>query len=89
MLSGHVHNYERYEHGRVVYIVTGGGGAHPYPIERKLGEPCQDKRINYHFLQIHLDKGEATITMRRLGLETPTPVWSTEDTVRISVSGSH
>src|SRR5215469_2975439 len=28
VFSGHVHNYERHEHGGVTYFVTGGGGAH-------------------------------------------------------------
>jgi len=83
VLSSHVHNYERHEHGGVIYLVTGGGGAHAYPIERAPGDLFQSKRVNYHYLQIHLDKGSATITMRRLGLETPTPLWTTEDTVQI------
>ena len=30
VIAGHVHNYERYEHGGVTYFVSGGGGAHPY-----------------------------------------------------------
>src|SRR5208337_2067761 len=34
VFSGHVHNYERHEHGGVTYFVTGGAGAHAYPIER-------------------------------------------------------
>src|SRR5438067_963888 len=33
-VAGHVHNYERYEHGGVNYIVSGGAGASPYPIVR-------------------------------------------------------
>jgi 3',5'-cyclic AMP phosphodiesterase CpdA len=33
-IAGHVHNYERYEHGGVEYIVSGGGGATPYMIQR-------------------------------------------------------
>ncbi len=32
ILSGHIHNYERYQRGDISYIVTGGGGALPYPI---------------------------------------------------------
>ncbi len=84
VLSSHVHNYERHEHGGVVYFVTGGGGAHAYPIERAPEDPFQSRRVNYHFLQIHMEKGEATITMRRLGLETPTPLWTSEDKVRIA-----
>jgi len=34
VFNGHVHNYERHEHGGITYFVTGGGGAHAYPIER-------------------------------------------------------
>ena len=32
VLSGHIHNYERFERHGVEYVVTGGGGAEPYPI---------------------------------------------------------
>ena len=32
VLSGHIHNYERFERGGISYIITGGGGAKPYPI---------------------------------------------------------
>jgi hypothetical protein len=32
VFNGHIHNYERFERHGVEYIVTGGGGAVPYPI---------------------------------------------------------
>lgn len=32
MFSGHIHNYERFERHGVEYVVTGGGGAAPYPL---------------------------------------------------------
>jgi hypothetical protein len=32
VFNGHIHNYERFERHGVEYIVTGGGGAEPYPI---------------------------------------------------------
>jgi acid phosphatase type 7 len=32
MFSGHIHNYERFERKGVEYVVTGGGGAVPYPL---------------------------------------------------------
>ncbi|HEY0785195.1 MAG TPA: metallophosphoesterase [Acidobacteriaceae bacterium] len=32
VLSGHIHNYERFQRGAITYIVTGGGGAKPYPV---------------------------------------------------------
>ena len=50
VFSGHVHNYERHEHGGVTYFVTGGAGAHAYPIERAKDDPFQSKEVNYHYL---------------------------------------
>src|SRR6266568_3710885 len=44
VFSGHVHNYERHEHGGVLYFVSGGGGAHAYPIERAPDDPVQSKQ---------------------------------------------
>jgi hypothetical protein len=32
VLNGHIHNYERFEQHGVEYVVTGGGGAQPYPL---------------------------------------------------------
>jgi hypothetical protein len=32
--AGHIHNYERLERDGVVYLVSGGGGAAPYEIDR-------------------------------------------------------
>jgi acid phosphatase type 7 len=32
VLNGHIHNYERFEQRGVEYVVTGGGGAEPYPL---------------------------------------------------------
>ena len=31
-VSGHIHNYERFQHGGITYLVSGGGGARPYPV---------------------------------------------------------
>lgn len=32
VFNGHIHNYERFEQNGVEYVVTGGGGAEPYPL---------------------------------------------------------
>ena len=32
MFNGHIHNYERFQRGGVDYVITGGGGAEPYPL---------------------------------------------------------
>jgi Icc-related predicted phosphoesterase len=85
VFSGHVHNYERHEHGGVTYFVSGGGGAHAYPIQRTPGDPFQSKEVNYHYLLIEVDKREARVTMNRVDLTSGKPVWTQPDAVRISV----
>jgi acid phosphatase type 7 len=32
VFNGHIHNYERFERRGIEYVITGGGGAEPYPI---------------------------------------------------------
>ncbi len=84
VFSGHVHNYERHEHGGVTYFVTGGAGAHAYPIERAPGDPFQSKEVNYHYLQVEVDRGELKVTMHRLDLTSGKAVWTEPDSVAIS-----
>ncbi len=84
VFSGHVHNYERHEHGGVTYFVTGGAGAHAYPIERAPDDPFQSKDVNYHYLLIKVDGGELKITMNRLELANGKAVWTQPDSVAIT-----
>ena len=83
VLSGHVHNYERHEHGGVVYFVTGGGGAHPYPIERAPGDPFQGKDVNYHYLLVDVSSEKLTVTMNRLELKDGKASWTKADTLTL------
>ncbi len=84
VFSGHVHNYERHEHGGVTYFVSGGAGAHAYPIERAPDDPFQSKEVNYHYLLAEVEHGNLKITMHRLDLTSGTPVWTEPDSVTIS-----
>src|SRR5208282_4099965 len=84
VFSGHVHNYERHEHGGVTYFVSGGAGAHAYPITRAKDEPFQSKEVNYHYLQVEVDRGSLKITMHRLDLTRGTAAWTEPDAVTIS-----
>jgi hypothetical protein len=79
VFSGHVHNYERHEHGGVTYFVTGGAGADAYPIERAKDDPFQSKEVNYHYVMVDVDRGSVKITMHRLDLTS-----GTSDSVTIS-----
>jgi acid phosphatase type 7 len=84
VIAGHVHNYERYEHGSVLYLVTGGGGAHPYMIKRQPGDPLFGKDVNYHYLLVEIDRGKMKITMHRLELADGKATWTTPDSVEIT-----
>lgn len=84
VFSGHVHNYERHEHGGVTYFVSGGGGAHAYPIERARDDPFQSNKVNYHYLMVDVNRGSLKITMHRLDLSSGSPVWTEPDSITIS-----
>jgi len=84
VFSGHVHNYERHEHGGVTYFVSGGGGAHAYPIERAASDPFQSKLVNYHYLLVEVDGKQLTVTMNRLDLTSGKAVWTQPDSVKIT-----
>lgn len=85
VFSGHVHNYERHEHGGVTYLVSGGGAAHAYPIERAASDPFQSKEINYHYLIVEVDHQRLKVTMNRLQLVDGKSVWSKPDQVEIGL----
>lgn len=88
VFAGHVHNYERHEHGGITYFVSGGGGAHAYPIERAPGDSFQSTQINYHYLLVTVDGSRMSITMNRLDLTGAKPQWTQPDHVAIDVVGS-
>lgn len=85
VFSGHVHNYERHEHGGVTYFVTGGAGAHAYPIQRRPDDPYQSKEINYHYLLVEVDHRQLKVTMNRLQLVNGKEIWSEPDSVKIAL----
>jgi hypothetical protein len=62
---GHIHNYERFEFNGITHIISGGGGAQPYPVlvrgpqdlYRDTGFPV----FNYVMLTIHGKQAESTM----------------------------
>lgn len=79
--AGHIHNYERASVGNMTYLVSGGGGAHPYEVERTSQDIYQDKDFpNFHYLRLDLEKKKMTVTMFRLADPAATkPVWQEKD----------
>ena len=85
VFSGHVHNYERHEHGGITYFVSGGGAAHAYPIERAADDAFQSKEVNYHYLLVEVDHHHLTVTMNRVDLTSGTALWTQPDSVKIAI----
>jgi hypothetical protein len=78
VFSGHIHNYERFERNGVEYVISGGGGAEPYPIlfrgsadlYRDTGFPVYHYlTLDYHDRQLHAvmykvsDPGASTLSV--------------------------
>lgn len=84
VFAGHVHNYEHHEHGGVTYFVTGGGGAHAYPIERKPDDLFQSNEINYHYIDVKVEPGKMVTVMNRLELTNGVATWTQPETVTIT-----
>jgi 3',5'-cyclic AMP phosphodiesterase CpdA len=74
MLSGHVHSYERFEHGGKTFVVSGGGGG---PRVRLVGEarsrhrdfyrPTSSSRRPCHYLSIAVST--RSLSIEAIGLE--------------------
>jgi hypothetical protein len=82
--AGHIHNYERFLQDGVVYLVSGGGGAHPYPVERTPSDLYQDKGFpNFHYVKLVLKGKTLKGTMYRLDPDAATPTWQEKDTFQL------
>jgi acid phosphatase type 7 len=66
--AGHIHNYERLERSGVVYLVSGGGGARPYEIDRTPDDLYQAADFpNFHYVRFELNPKTVVAEMIRLG----------------------
>jgi len=81
VVAGHIHNYERFEQDGIVYLVSGGGGAKPRPVERGPKDLYRDKGFpNYHYVKLTLDHGDLRGVMVRVAdPDAPTPHWEEKD----------
>ncbi len=70
VVAGHIHNYERFERGGVTYLVSGGGGARPYEVERSAANLYRDATFpNFHFLRFELRPRALAAEMVRLEIK--------------------
>ena len=89
VIAGHVHNYERYSRNNVTYIVSGGGGATPYRIQRAPGDPLYDEPFpNYHICNITVDGSKLKLEMNKVTIENDKEKWGKKDSVELASSGN-
>ena len=58
------------------------GGGHS---ARAKDDPFQSKEVNYHYLQVEVERGTVKITMHRLDMTSSKAVWTEPDSVTISL----
>lgn len=65
VFNGHIHNYERFERLGVEYVITGGGGAEPYPVVfRGGGDLYRDTGFPvYHYLTLDIENHHLSAKM--------------------------
>jgi hypothetical protein len=65
--AGHIHNYERFAREGVTYLVSGGGGATPYDVDRTAADLYQSADFpNYHYVRFELRGNTLSGEMIRL-----------------------
>ena len=65
--AGHIHNYERHLVDNVVYLVSGGGGAKPYIVERTQDDLYRSSLFpNYNYVKFELKPDRLAATMFRV-----------------------
>jgi len=90
VVTGHIHNYERFNEEGVDYLICGGGGASPHPVTREAKDLYQDTAFpNFHYVKFTFDGKQLNATMVRLAdPEAETPRWEAKDSFSINAKSS-
>lgn len=90
VVAGHIHNYERLEVNGVTYLVSGGGGARPYEVQRGPEDKYQTSdAINFHYILFRLEDNALHATMYRLAdPAAQKPEWETRDSFVIAAKST-
>jgi hypothetical protein len=84
--AGHIHNYERFTRDGVMYLVSGGGGAAPYEVDRTPSDQYQNSDFpNYHYVRFELHGERLAGEMIRLAdySSVKPTLWQTRDRFEI------
>lgn len=87
VVAGHIHNYERFLQDNVVYLVSGGGGAVPYEVDRTPPDLYKGLDFpNYHYVKLTIAAGTLRGEMYRLDeAAAPSPHFTPKDSFELSV----
>jgi hypothetical protein len=68
VFNGHIHNYERFEMNGIMHVISGGGGARPYPIFIRGDQDLYQARTypNFNYVVITLQGKHADAKMYRV-----------------------
>jgi acid phosphatase type 7 len=86
--AGHTHNYERFLQHGIVYLVSGGGGASPYPVVRGADDKYRDPAFpNYHYVRLEMRGNRVRGEMIRLDdyASSSPATWERKDRFEISL----
>ena len=88
VIAGHIHNYERFLQENVVYLVSGGGGAVPYEVDRTPSDLYKGIDFpNYHYVKLTVGAGRLHGEMYRLDESAaPSPHFTLKDTFELSAN---
>lgn len=86
VVSGHIHNYERFSVNGVTYLVSGGGGARPHDIDRTPADQYQSKQFPvFHYIAFRLEGTDLKATMIKLAFPIGRqPAWADADSFSIA-----
>lgn len=68
IFNGHIHNYERFDMNGIMHVISGGGGARPYPIFIRGDQDLYHARTypNFNYVVISLQGKHADASMYRV-----------------------
>ncbi len=68
IFNGHIHNYERFDMNGIMHVISGGGGARPYPIFIRGDQDLYHARTypNFNYVVITLQGTHADAKMYRV-----------------------